>query len=501
MTRATTPPTSDGASSSDAGLGDDEFESLRALIYELAGISLNVSKRSLVEARLARRLRALGLASYAEYCQFVRSAEVDHAELRELINCVTTNKTDFFREPHHFAFLRSSVFPELERRATLGAPKRVRLWSAACSSGEEPYTLAMTALEHFAGKGWRIEILATDIDTDVLARAKAGVYAADRVETIPAERLRRFFMRGQGAWAGHYKARPELADCVSFRRLNFMDADWAIDMKFDAIFCRNVVIYFDRRTQEVLFQRMHALLDERAHLMIGRSESLSFLRNLFEPLAGTVYRKRDADAAAPAAAMPRGSSRASSSAPRAELVRHTLTIGEVFASDAPAAVRTVLGSCVSACLWDPLAKVGGMNHILLPEAPAGEEHSSRYGVRAMELLINAILRKGGDRARLRAKLFGAAHVLAQASHAGSAPQRNAAFVEQFLERERIPIDATRLGGSSPLEVVFHTHDGGAIVRPISGSAAVDLARSEHQYGLEIGRSTTKPVDAGDVTLF
>lgn len=501
MKHRSPPPSSDEASPVDSGLGAAEFEALRALIYELTGISLNDSKRSLVEARLARRLRSLGMASYAEYCEFVRSDEVDDDEVRELINCVTTNKTDFFREPHHFEFLRSTVFPELEQRAARGAPKRVRLWSAACSSGEEPYTLAMTALEHFGGKGWQIEILATDIDTDVLARAKAGVYPAERAETIPGERLRRFFLRGKGEWVGHYKVRPELSQCVTFRRLNFMDADWGIDTKFDAIFCRNVVIYFDRRTQEALFRRMHALLDERAYLMIGHSESLSFLSNLFEALAGTVYRKRNTAAALPAVAMPSRSTRSDPSAPRADLKRQTITIGEVFASDTPAAVRTVLGSCVSACLWDPLAKVGGMNHILLPEAPGGEEHSSRYGVHAMELLINAIMHKGGERRRLRAKIFGAAHVLAQVSYAGSAPQRNAAFLKQFLEREQIPIVATRLGGSAPLEVVFHTHDGRALVRPVGGTLVADLARTEHQYGQEISRKVVKPTDEGDVTLF
>jgi len=309
MKHRSPPSSSDEDPFVESRLGAAEFEALREFIYELTGISLNSSKRSLVEARLARRLRSLGMASYAEYCELVCSDAVDDQEVRELINCVTTNKTGFFREPHHFEFLRSTVFPELEQRAARGAPRRVRLWSAACSSGEEPYTLAMTALEHFAGKGWQIEILATDIDTEVLARAKAGVYPAERVESIPGEGLRRFFLSGKGEWAGHYKVRPELSERVTFRRLNFMDAEWGIHAKFDAVFCRNVVIYFDRRTQETLFQRLHALLDERAYLMVGHSERLNFLGNLFEALAGTVYRKRDASGAASTAALPKRSAR------------------------------------------------------------------------------------------------------------------------------------------------------------------------------------------------
>lgn len=498
----------DVRSASSPLLGDAEFEALRRLIYELTGISLNDSKRSLVESRLARRLRATGQPSYGDYCEWVRSGAAGDEESRELINCVTTNKTDFFREPHHFKFLRERVFPELEARARNGGPRRVRLWSAACSSGEEPYTLAITAQEYFAGKGWDIKILATDIDTEVLARAKAGVYPAERVDSMPVETLRRHFLRGKGQWEGHYKVRPELSALVEFRRLNFMESDWGVQGSFDAIVCRNVVIYFDRRTQEALFRRFHALLGPDAYMIIGHSESLHFLPELYEALPNTVYRRRSTTTGAtsatgsPVAPMPSRLARpaSESNGRTAKLATHTISIGDVYASDTPSAVRTVLGSCVAACLWDPLTGVGGMNHILLPAGPAGDESTSRYGVHAMELLINAVMSKGGERRRLRAKVFGAAHVLQQIQYSGSVSERNAAFIKQFLQSEAIPLAGARLGGASALEVVFHTHDGKAFVRPVGGSLVADIARAEHKYGEEVVRYSQTSTDT-DITLF
>lgn len=321
MKRPELPTSSDEATPADLGLGAADFDALRTLVRRLTGISLNDAKRSVVASKLARRVRALRLASYAEYCALVSANPAPDGELRELIHCVTTNTTAFFREPHHFEFLRSTVFPELERRAARGAPKRVRLWSAACSSGEEPYSLAMTALEHFAGKGWQIEILATDIDSDVLARGRAGVYAAERVETLSSERRRRFFLRGKGAWEGHYKVRPQVRECVTFRQLNFVDADWRMRSKFDAVLCRNVVIYFERPLQEALFRRMHSLLDERAYLMVGYAEDLGALKELFEALPGTVYRRRDSSTASPAGALPKRRRVARPSSPRSERER------------------------------------------------------------------------------------------------------------------------------------------------------------------------------------
>jgi len=420
------------------------------------------------------------------------------------------------------------VFPELEARTRTGGPKRLRLWSAACSSGEEPYTLAITALDHFGGKGWDIKILATDIDTDVLARAKAGVYAAERVETMSADVLKRHFLRGKGQWDGHYKVRPELSAMIEFRQLNFMDNEWGVSGPFDAIFCRNVVIYFDRPTQDRLFRRFHNLLAEQAYMIIGHSESLHFLSELYDPLPGTVYRRRGAGGArAPSAASASSAPVAESNAParaahpaprapiptRAPVVKRavaetpegmaakTISIGDVYASEKPTAVRTVLGSCVAACLWDPQTGVGGMNHILLPGGGTGADAaSSRYGVHAMELLINSVMQKGGDRRRLRAKIFGAAHVLQQINYAGSVSERNAQFIKDFLASESIPVVGSRLGGNTALEVVFHTHDGKALVRAVRGSTVGEVANAEQKYVQQVDRYTQAPAET-DISLF
>lgn len=286
------PDESHPSSAGGLALDDAEFDLLRALIHELTGIALGRGKRDVLGRRLARRLRATGKDTLAAYCAWVRSLSPQADEVAELINCATTNTTGFFREPEHFEFLRTQLFPALELRARDGRERRVRLWSAACSSGEEPYSLAMTAAEYFAGADWKVEILATDVDTDVLARARAAVYPAERVESLPPETVRRHFLSGKGNFAGHYKLRPELAELVRFERLNFLDERWWVDARFDAILCRNVVIYFEPRTQEELFRRLHAHLAEDGYLIVGRSERVRALGELFEALPGSVHRRR-----------------------------------------------------------------------------------------------------------------------------------------------------------------------------------------------------------------
>ncbi|MCC7012243.1 MAG: hypothetical protein IT454_06770 [Planctomycetes bacterium] len=502
-------------------LSNQEFDELSRLIYETTGISLNDSKKVLVESRLARRLRALGSRSFHDYCTFARN-DTTGTELRELTNAITTNKTDFFRESHHFDFLRSTILPAIQARASHGGPRKVRVWSAACSSGEEPYTIAISLLEHFGlNSGWDIRVLATDIDTQVLEKAEKGVYSEERLDGVPADLRAKYFLRGTGMWSGHYRARPELQSLVKFKQLNFIDRDWGIRARFDVVFCRNVVIYFDRATQDMLFRRFHPLIADDGYLIIGHSESLHFLPQLYAPLKNTVYKRKSAGGAevalpqataapitAPIAALPARRptpaalppvQKADSSADE-DLKPHSISIGDVYSSDKPASVRTLLGSCVAACLWDPLARIGGMNHILLPEGPQDGTGASRYGVHAMELLINALMRLGAERRRLRAKVFGAAHVLGALSRTASVPEKNAEFIKGFLERESIPIVGQRLGGTLPLEVVFHTHTGKAFVRPVQPSGAHNLSREEEQYSLEIVRKVGAEPD-DNITLF
>ncbi len=266
---------------------DRHFQTLRWCVREHTGITLTDQKRELCYGRLARRLRSLRLSSFDAYCDLI--VQGDRAELTHFINAVTTNLTAFFREPHHFEYLGQTVLPELYRTAR--ERRLLRIWSAGCSSGEEPYSIAMVVCESLpAVERWDVRILATDIDSDVLGKAEAGVYQAERVAGISGMRLRRWFARGTGTNAGLVKITDRVRDLVTFRRLNLLQ-HWPMTSPFDVIFCRNVVIYFDKPTQMALFDRMGDMLAARGHLIIGHSESLFRISDRFECVARTTYRK------------------------------------------------------------------------------------------------------------------------------------------------------------------------------------------------------------------
>ncbi len=267
---------------------EEEFAAIRQYLYDETGISLSAGKRDMACSRLAKRLRHFGLNSYSAYLRKVQDGDPP-TERQEFINCLTTNKTDFFREPHHFDFLRDTVIPQLRASGR----KRLRLWCAASSTGEEPYTLAMTLREHCpASEGWDARILASDIDTSVLAHAERGVYDLDRAGDIPPAMLHKYFLRGTGAKAGKISARPELRELLTFRQINLIEEPWPIRAQFDVIFCRNVVIYFDRDTQHKLLTRFAAQLDPNGFLFLGHSENIHWLADTFAPLGSTVYKMR-----------------------------------------------------------------------------------------------------------------------------------------------------------------------------------------------------------------
>ena len=278
----------------EATLSDRDFATLRELIYTHAGIALAPYKRYLVQARLGRRLRALNLATFGEYAR--RLAEGDSAELTQFINAMTTNKTDFFREPHHFDYLRTTWLPALRATGT----RRLRIWSAACSTGEEPYTIAVSVLDALDGAmGWDIKILASDIDTDVLKRAEAGTYTLEQVAAVPAPLRSKYFRRGRGQHEGTARVGDAVRSLIRFRRINFLDDPWPIRATFDAIFCRNVLIYFDRPTQQRLLTRLLGYLAADGLIFLGHSESAFGLVAGLTPVGATVYR-RSAGASSPA---------------------------------------------------------------------------------------------------------------------------------------------------------------------------------------------------------
>jgi chemotaxis protein methyltransferase CheR len=267
--------------------GNEDFEALRKLVKEITGINLSDQKRELVYGRLARRLRALHLRTFAEYRNLLASD--GGREIGEFCNAITTNLTSFFRESHHFDYLREQVLQPLA--ANRAASRRLRIWSAGCSTGEEPYSLAMTVIEAIPDlRTWDVKILATDLDSDVLAKAQRGVYAADRVRPLGSQRLSRFFAEHRGREAASYQVSDELSSLITFKQLNLMHP---LPMKgpLDAIFCRNVVIYFDKDTQRELFARISHLQKPGNLLFLGHSESLFKVSESYSPIGKTVYRR------------------------------------------------------------------------------------------------------------------------------------------------------------------------------------------------------------------
>jgi chemotaxis protein methyltransferase CheR len=266
-----------------------EFKQLRELIYEEAGIHLPDSKRSLVESRLSRRLRALRLCNYEDYCAVV-SAKENEAERVEMLDCITTNETHFFREPKHFEFLERVAFPRWAEAALNGErAKRLRIWSAACSTGEEPFTLAMcSALAFPPESGWQVDILASDISTRVLSRAQEATWPIDKAKEIPERHLRRFMLRGFGDREGELRCGPELRRMVRFSRINLRRAPYTVS-QLDLIFCRNVLIYFDAESRAQVIDAMVDRLSPTGYLVVGHSESLHNVSRRVALVAPGVY--------------------------------------------------------------------------------------------------------------------------------------------------------------------------------------------------------------------
>lgn len=268
-------------------LSNETFQKFRDLVYDHAGISLSATKKQLLKSRLQRRLRALNLPSFEAYFRRLSELDLGDAETIEFINAITTNKTDFFRESHHFDFLTRKVWPDL---VSDGA-REFKVWHAGCSTGEEPYTLGIAFREAGFDSKLSLRQLATDIDTNVLAHAERGIYSSEAVRPLGEQRLRRWFLRGKGERAGSFKVRTELQDSIRFGRLN-LNGDWPFrsTTKFDAIFCRNVLIYFDKETQKRLITQFHALLKPGGYLFLGHSESVHGMQEELINLGKTIYR-------------------------------------------------------------------------------------------------------------------------------------------------------------------------------------------------------------------
>lgn len=488
-------------------ISDREFQAFRDLIYELTGINLSSAKKALVCSRLAKRLRELKIPTFAEYYAFLLSEGTGSAECQSMINCITTNKTNFFRESHHFDYLNNHVLPQAERRCLAGQPRRLRIWSAGCSTGEEPYTISMSLLQHFGAKAssWDLRILASDIDTEVLAKARAGEYASSQLVDIPLELRRKYFESSSDGSRDRFRARPELGRLIAFRQINLIAETWPIHAKFDLIFCRNVLIYFDRETQIRIVSKMADLLAPDGVLFLGHSENVDWAANLLTSLGHTMFSRKATGQSTPATATQTPIARLQSPRTNPSPMRSTLRsgqgpqsrrtaapqeaaslglmriiIGEVVASATPVELGTLLGSCVAVCLFDPEAGVGGMNHYMLPRDANKSDNSARYGEKAIEKLVTEVLKAGGRRDRLHAKVFGGGHVI-PAAKSVDIGDMNVEFARTCLHELGIPIVSERVGGESPLDVRFLPHTGQAFVRTLPNIPSAAVVEEEIQF--------------------
>jgi len=266
-----------------------EYDAIRVLVKEKTGISLGLHKRDLVVSRLAKRLRALGLSGFQQYLDYLQGEE-GADELVQMINRITTNKTDFFREKHHFDFLNDTLLPSLYEAGESSGNRKVRAWSAGCSSGEEPYTICMVAAEFFQNKpGWDFKLLATDLDTTMLQKGSAGTYEARLLEPVPRNLLSKHFNRVKRGSDIFFEAKESLRSMITFRKFNLMYPSYPLKIPMDFIFCRNVLIYFDQQDKIDIMTKFHKTLKPGGYMFVGHSESLMMVRNLYQHVGTTVY--------------------------------------------------------------------------------------------------------------------------------------------------------------------------------------------------------------------
>lgn len=474
----------------DRSLTSKEYQTVKSLIYQFAGIALTDYKQVMVQGRLNKRMRKLEMDSYREYLDYLQDP-ANAEEITNFINVMTTNKTDFFREPHHFEYLAKTAFPEVVKRAEKTGEKKLRIWCSASSTGEEPYTIAMAVREYFgAAHGWDIRILASDIDTDVLRTAEEGSYHPERVSDLSPELLKRYFDRPTKTSGGNYVVKPTLRELLTFRRINLHDSKWPINTLFDMVFCRNVMIYFDSAAQSKIINHFGDYLKQDGLLFIGHSESIFGLSDQFALMGDTIYKKISAttrSTSAPVLPVRAQSSShtskkvepdAHSQLPRtiASLDKstrdpvHPIIIGEVFVSDSPVWISTLLGSCVSVCLYDEMKGIGGMNHFMLPVPRDESVVCQRFGVHAIELLINSLMKLGADRRRLFAKVFGGCNALRNSF--SNIAQENIRFAHNFLQTEGIPVKSSYTNQGMGMSVQFHTKSFRALVRVLDRNESI-----------------------------
>ena len=273
---------------------DNEFNYLKDIVYQKTGIALAAHKKIMLQSRLNIRLRQNQIANFKDYVSKLKSDNTFfNNEIPEIINRITTNKTDFYRENHHFEYLKNTFLPQFEENSKKTMRKKLRIWCSAASTGEEPYTIAITVLDYFQNKpGWDIKIIASDIDTNVLAIAEKGIYKEDRVTVIRSDIKQKYFTVSENGKDKDYTVKPILKSIIEYKKINLLEEPYPFRENFDLIFCRNVIIYFDKKTQTQIFNAFEKNLYDEGILIIGHSETLFGISEAFKFLGQTIYQKK-----------------------------------------------------------------------------------------------------------------------------------------------------------------------------------------------------------------
>lgn len=439
-------------------MSDKAFARFSKFIQTELGIKMPHTKRTMLQARLQKRLWKLGMGSFDEYCDYLFSHEGMENELQHMINVVTTNKTEFFREPKHFEYLVERALPDIINRN--GFKNRFMFWCAGCSTGEEAYSLAMV-LNEFAEQNheFRFLILATDISSKVLEHGKIGIYDEERTLSIPLPMRQKYLLRSKDKEKQLVRVIPEIRAFVRLRRLNFMDRNFGLRERMDVIFCRNVIIYFDRPTQEGVLDRICSYLYPGGYLFTGHSETLNGMNLPLIPVSHTVYKHTD---------------RTTQGAKELPIVY--LKPGEFCVTDKPSVIRTVLGSCLAVTMYNPRLGISAMCHALLPEPDSLEssadsiEKSSnpyRYVNSVIPEMISRMKEYGIQSNEIEVKMFGGADMLtSQEERDLNHPvgRLNVKKALKLLEAEDLKVSITDVGGKLGRKLFFYTHTGDVLLK-------------------------------------
>jgi chemotaxis protein methyltransferase CheR len=436
-------------------MSDKTFARFSKFIHTEIGIKMPDAKKTMLQARLQKRLWKLGLTSFDEYCDYLFSSEGMENELAHMIDVVTTNKTEFFREPKHFEYLVQQVLPNLIERK--GLRDTFMVWCAGCSTGEEVYSLAMV-LNEFAEQtyGFHFFILGTDISTKVLEQAQDGIYEEERIESIPKSLRKKYLLKSRDLDRQLVRIIPELRTFVRFRRLNFMDRNFGLREPMDIIFCRNVIIYFDRVTQEGVLNRICRHLNPGGYLFTGHSETLNGMDLPLLPVSHTVYQ------------------RTMITDHQTQLPVIYLKPAELCISDRPAIVRTVLGSCLAVTMYNRRLGVSAVCHALLPQPdkkePASHKETSeklKYVTSVIPEMLTKMRDYGIKLDEIEVKIFGGADMLStQPASDKNRPvgKLNVEMAFKLIKTEGLQVKTSDVGGSFGRKIFFYTHTGEVLLK-------------------------------------